>query len=381
MSHLDALNPGPAQNSGPDPAPGCTTIQVRAEQPYPVLVGRGLAPHLQAQLEGATRVAVVAPAGLADTARAMVQHLEGAHLLVVPDGEAAKTPSVLVELWQQVAEIGLTRDDLVVGVGGGTTTDLAGFLAASWLRGVGHVLTPTSLLAMVDAAVGGKTGINLPAGKNLVGAFHEPRAVVCDLDFLTRLPRAELVSGMAEVVKCGFIADQRILEGCARPSEALDPTGTVLADLVERAIRVKAETVASDLREATSSGNRVGREALNFGHTLGHAIEQVSGFTWRHGEAISVGMVFAAELSARTLGLPADQVDRVRTLLTNLGLPTSVTGMDWTALRTAMGRDKKTRGSRLRLVGLEGFGSVRIIDGPDEDLLAHCYSLVVGPTR
>lgn len=363
------------------PQQGVRTIQVNAEHPYQVLVGRNLGAQVQAAVSAATRVAVVAPESMAEAAEALLAGREGGVVLLVPDGEAAKTPAVLVELWHQVAQAGLTRDDLVVGLGGGTTTDLAGFLAATWLRGVGHVLVPTSLLAMVDAAVGGKTGINLPSGKNLVGAFHEPRGVFCDLDLLAGLPRPELVSGMAEVVKCGFISDEQILTLCGRPSAALDQAGAEQAELIERAISVKAATVAGDLREATSSGSRVGREALNFGHTLGHAIEQVSGFTWRHGEAISVGMVFAAELSARTLGLPADQVGRLRDLLTGLGLPTSVEAMDWHDLRTAMGRDKKTRGARLRLVGLERFGAVGIIDGPDEELLTHCYSLVAGPTR
>nr|WP_231979789.1 3-dehydroquinate synthase family protein [Tessaracoccus coleopterorum] len=193
---------------------------------------------------------------------------------------------------------------------GGTTTDLAGFVAASWLRGVAYVSVPTSVLGMVDAAVGGKTGINLAAGKNLVGAFYEPRAVLCDLALLDSLPTAEVASGLAEVVKCGFIADPAILDlATADLTDCLDVTGDRFAELVTRAIRVKATVVAADLTERTSSGDRVGREALNYGHTLGHAIEKHAGFSWRHGQAISVGMAWMARVSRDLLGLDGATVD------------------------------------------------------------------------
>jgi 3-dehydroquinate synthase len=218
----------------------------------------------------------------------------------LPDGEAAKTAQVAARCWSVLGAAGFTRSDAVIGLGGGSTTDLAGFVAATWLRGVRLVTVPTSLLAMVDAAVGGKTGINTPEGKNLVGAFYEPLGVLCDLDALRGLSLPELRSGMAEVVKCGFIADPEILTLVEDdPAVALDPDGPVIAELVRRAIQVKATVVSADLRESTSVGTNVGREALNYGHTLGHAIEQHEHYRWRHGEAISTGMVFVAELARR----------------------------------------------------------------------------------
>jgi len=228
----------------------------------------------------------------------------------------------------------------------------------------------------VDAAVGGKTGINISAGKNLVGAFHEPRAVLCDLHLLTGLPEADLRAGMGEVVKCGFISDARILELIDQdPIESQDPTSVRFAELVRRSIQVKAHVVAGDLREATSSKDSVGREALNYGHTLGHAIEKQDHFAWRHGEAVSVGMVFAAELSRHCCGLDSRVVDQHRDLLTRLGLPIVHSGA-WSGLRKAMSLDKKSRGTVLRFVGLRRPGEVTIIEGPDEDTLIECHLAV-----
>ncbi len=226
-----------------------------------------------------------------------------AHALQIPDGEAAKDVTVAAHCWQELGQLGFTRSDAVVTVGGGATTDMGGFVAATWLRGVRVVHVPTTLLAMVDAAVGGKTGMNTAEGKNLVGAFHEPAGVLCDLAVLTTLPRAELVSGMAEVVKCGFIADPTILEIVERsPETALTPGSAELRELVERAVQVKIDVVSGDLKEIGGSGGHPGREALNYGHTLGHALERAEGYRMRHGEAIAVGMVFVAEL-ARAAGM------------------------------------------------------------------------------
>ena len=186
----------------------------------------------------------------------------------------------------------------MVSLGGGATTDLAGFVAASWLRGVRVVHVPTTLLGMVDAAVGGKTGINTAEGKNLVGAFHHPSGVICDLETLATLPAEELVSGMAEVVKCGFIADPAILDLVEpAPSDALRVGSPQLRELVERAVQVKLDVVAGDFKEAGGSGAHPGREVLNYGHTLAHAIERAEGYRFRHGEAVAIGMVFVAELA------------------------------------------------------------------------------------
>ncbi len=218
---------------------------------------------------------------------------------MVPDAEAAKSVEVLAGLWARLGQSGFTRSDLVVGIGGGATTDLAGFVAASWLRGVQVVQVPTSLLAVVDAAVGGKTGINTAEGKNLVGAFHPPVEVLCDPAWLQTQPRADYVSGLAEVIKCGFIADPAILDLIeAAPERAVDPSldPALALELITRAVRVKAEVVAADLTESSL------REILNYGHTFGHAIEQVEHFTWRHGDAVAVGMVYVAELAHRAGG-------------------------------------------------------------------------------
>ncbi len=347
-------------------------IRVPTEHPYDVHIRPGALAELPAALDGASQVAIIHPDGLphlADRVEALVA--QPTLRIPVPDAEAAKTPTVLTDCWRLLAGAGFTRNDVVVGIGGGSTTDLAGFVAATWLRGVALVTVPTTVLAMVDAAVGGKTGINLPAGKNLVGAFHEPRAVLCDLTLLDTLPGAEVRAGLAEVVKCGFIADTAILDLVARP-DVLDTTSSTFAEAVRRAVQVKADVVARDLRESTSTGDRVGREALNYGHTLGHAIEAWSGYEWRHGEAIAVGMAWVARVSERLLGLDRAVVDRTDALLTGLGLPVHVDA-PYDELRHWMALDKKARGATLRLVGLRAEGRPSIIEGPDEACLEACH--------
>ncbi|MEL4358000.1 MULTISPECIES: 3-dehydroquinate synthase [unclassified Luteococcus] len=355
------------------------TLQVNAEQPYQVQIGNGVVERVGELASGAARAAIIHQPVLSDQAERVALLLRQAGLepvtIEVPAGEPAKTGQVLQRCWDDLAAAGMTRSDVVIGIGGGAATDLAGFVAATWLRGVGYLSIPTTVLAMVDAAVGGKTGINIAAGKNLVGAFHEPRGVLCDLDLLIGLPTAEVVSGLAEVVKCGFIADPRILELVEQdPTESVDVSTVRFAELVRRAVSVKAEVVSGDLREATSTADRVGREALNYGHTLGHAIEQFQHFTWRHGEAVAIGMVFAAEVAARTVGLPAQVVARHRSVLSSIGLPTVYNAGEWSTLRATMSLDKKARGNTLRLVGLRQVGEVTIIDGPDEDLLREAWT-------
>ena len=356
-----------------------TRIGVAAERPYEVVVGHGVLHEVAGLLGAPRRVAVLHPAALVDVAVRVTADLERAgHEVVridVPDAEAAKTAEVAARCWAVLGTAGFTRSDAVVGVGGGSTTDLAGFVAATWLRGVDLVTVPTSLLAMVDAAVGGKTGINTAEGKNLVGAFHEPVGVVCDLDVLASLPAADLRAGLGEVVKCGFIADPEVLRLLEeQPEAALDPASPVLRELVERSVVVKARVVSADLREATSSGRQVGRELLNYGHTLGHAVERREHYRWRHGEAVAVGMVFVAEL-ARAAGLLDDAVaDRHRAVLTSLGLPTAYAPDAFDDLVAAMGLDKKTRGSTLRFVVLNGLASAEILSGPPEELLRRAYA-------
>jgi 3-dehydroquinate synthase len=309
----------------------------------------------------------------ADVERALLRAGLQVTLAVAPDGEAAKTLEVCASLWSLLGRRAFTRTDAIVSVGGGAVTDLAGFVAASWLRGVPVVHVPTTLLGMVDAAVGGKTGINTAEGKNLVGAFYPPRGVLCDLSLLSTLPRPDLVSGLAEVVKAGFLRDARILELIeADVTAASAPGSDVLRELVERAVRVKAEVVTGDLRE------RGGREILNYGHTLAHAIEKVEKYRWRHGDAVSVGLVFAAELSAAAGRLDAETVARHRTVLGSLGLPTTYRAEAWQALRDAMSVDKKTRGEVLRFVVLDGVGRPGLLVGPSESLLDQAFAEVAG---
>jgi 3-dehydroquinate synthase len=284
---------------------------------------------------------------------------------------------VAAHCWEALGQRGFTRSDAVVTVGGGATTDMGGFVAATWLRGVRVVHVPTTLLAMVDAAVGGKTGMNTAEGKNLVGAFHEPSGVLCDLTTLETLPRPELVSGMAEVVKCGFIADPEILTIVERsPGTAMAPGSSELRDLVQRAIQVKLDVVATDFKETGGSGGHPGREALNYGHTLGHAIERAEQYRWRHGEAISIGMVFVAEL-ARFEGLldPAT-ADRHRSVLESVGLPTSYAGASWRDLLATMRIDKKSRGDLMRFVVLEGLARPVVLEGPSPEVLEQAFATV-----
>ncbi|GAB3654771.1 3-dehydroquinate synthase [Glycomyces tarimensis] len=338
---------------------GTRTVTVNdAESPYPVLIGRGTAARLPEFLDRAARVAVVHTANTAELAgrvASLVPEGSRAVLMEVPDAEDGKSVAVAEQCWEALGAEGFTRTDMVVGVGGGAVTDLAGFVAACWLRGVAIVHVPTSLLGAVDAAVGGKTGVNTAAGKNLVGAFHPPRAVLVDLDNFATLPRRDLAAGLAEVVKAGFIADPVILDLVeADPEAALDAAGPVVAELVERAIAVKADVVGSDLKEGGL------RAILNYGHTFGHAIEKLEHYRWRHGDAVAVGMVYAAHLGAITGRI--DLVDRTKAVLASLGLPTTYESGRWDEISSVMKIDKKNVGTRQRFVLLEELGKAVVVD-------------------
>ncbi len=344
--------------------------------PYQVVVGVGVLGELPGLVPKQARTVVVIHAeGLGEIARPACGALAAAgfhvHAEPVPDGEAAKTVEVAAGLWSRLAQHGVTRSDCIVGIGGGATTDLAGFVAATWLRGIQAVLVPTTLLGMADAAVGGKTAIDIPEGKNLVGAFHSPAGVLADLVTLETLPREDYVSGLAEVIKTGFIADPVILDRVREdPEGATVPHGVHARELIERAIGVKAEVVSKDLNEKGL------REILNYGHTLGHAIERVEGYRFKHGDAVAIGMVYAAEL-ARLAGRLDPQVTALhRELLTSVGLPTAYPAGVWPSLREAMGVDKKARGARLRLVVLDGLARPSILDDPPEELLWQAYQEV-----
>jgi 3-dehydroquinate synthase len=369
----------------PDPRPEdvmadqVTRIQVSGTagtEPYEVLVGRQLLGELGGLIgPKAKRVALVHPEALAETGDALRADLAGqgyeAIAIQVPNAEEAKTAEVAAYCWKALGQSGFTRTDVIVGVGGGATTDLAGFVAATWLRGVRWIAIPTTVLAMVDAAVGGKTGINTAEGKNLVGAFHPPAGVLCDLAALDSLPVNDYVSGLAEVIKAGFIADPAILDLIeADPEAARTPAGPHTAELIERSIRVKAEVVSSDLKESGL------REILNYGHTLGHAIEKNERYKWRHGAAVSVGMHFAAELGRLAGRLDDATADRHRTILESVGLPLHYRHDQWPKLLETMKVDKKSRGDLLRFIVLDGLAKPTVLEGPDPAVLLAAYGEV-----
>ncbi|MFF8555341.1 3-dehydroquinate synthase [Streptomyces sp. NPDC015501] len=356
-----------------------TRIQVAGSagsDPYEVLVGHQLLGELPRLIgDRARRVAVLHPEALAETGEAVRQDLAGqgyeAIAVQLPNAEEAKTAEVAAYCWKALGQTGFTRTDVVVGIGGGATTDVAGFVAATWLRGVRWIAIPTTVLGMVDAAVGGKTGINTAEGKNLVGAFHPPAGVLCDLAALESLPVHDYVSGLAEVIKAGFIADPVILDLIeADPEAARTPAGPHTAELIERSIRVKAEVVSGDLKESGP------REILNYGHTLGHAIEKNERYKWRHGAAVSIGMVFAAELGRLAGRLDDATADRHRTVLESVGLPLAYRGDQWPKLLENMKVDKKSRGDLLRFIVLDGIGKPTVLEGPDPAVLLAAYGEV-----
>jgi shikimate kinase / 3-dehydroquinate synthase len=358
---------------------GTTRIQIAGTagtDPYEVLVGHRLLGELPGLIgDRARRVAVLHPEALAETGEAVREDLAAqgyeAIAIQLPNAEEAKTVEVAAYCWKALGQTGFTRTDVIVGVGGGATTDVAGFVAASWLRGVRWIAVPTTVLAMVDAAVGGKTGINTAEGKNLVGAFHPPAGVLCDLAALDSLPVNDYVSGMAEIIKAGFISDPVILDLVeADPQGARTPAGPHTAELIERSIRVKAAVVSSDLKESGP------REILNYGHTLAHAIEKNERYKWRHGAAVSVGMVFAAELGRLAGRLDDATADRHRAVLESVGLPLTYRGDQWPKLLENMKVDKKSRGDLLRFIVLDGIGKPTVLEGPDPAVLLAAYGEV-----
>ena len=353
--------------------------------PYDVRIGVGTSNHLAEVLgDRPVRIALIHTAPVqrhSDRARARLRQAgyEVSDVLI-PDAEAGKTIEVANGIWQRLGNEGFTRSDAVVGLGGGAATDLAGFVAATWMRGIRYVNCPTSLLAMVDASTGGKTGINTPQGKNLVGSFYTPAGVLADMRALETLPNDIFIEGLGEVAKSGFIRDPEILSILENHAQQLrefngstflgSPLEDVVAELIERTVKVKAYHVSNDLREAGL------REFLNYGHTLGHAIEQIEHFKWRHGNAVAVGCVFAAELSSILGYIDQDLVDYHRQLLGSLGLPISWSGGDWDSVLTLMHRDKKARGNTLRFVVLEGVGHPIHLDDPPIEAVHEAFERI-----
>ncbi len=274
----------------------------------------------------------------------------------LPPGEPTKSEPFLFRLYRCAITAGLDRRGVFIALGGGVIGDLAGFAAATFLRGVRYVQVPTTLLAMVDSSVGGKTGIDLPEGKNLVGAFHQPSVVVADLDLLRTLPPREWAAGMAEVIKYGMIWDAALFaEIESNPPSPYDPPNERLARLIARCCEIKAEVVGRDERESDL------RAILNFGHTVGHAVEALAGYgSLLHGEAVAIGMVFAARLSERLGPWSADDTARLVRLLKRVGLPTAPPkSLMWPDVRRALSADKKSRGGAPRFVVAECLGRVR----------------------
>ena len=346
-------------------------IKVAGPSPYTVHIDHGLDEFVAQRIadSGAHQALIVHQEPLTAAAEALQTRLEdsgiSATLAPIPDAEDGKSLAVAGSLWDTLGEKNFSRQDVVVGLGGGATTDLAGFIAATWMRGIKVVQVPTTLLAMVDAAVGGKTGINTAAGKNLVGSFHEPDSVFIDLDRLETLPDAEFVSGSAEIIKTGFIADPIILdiyrEGGSVPTDKI-------AELIERSVAVKGSVVAQDLKESSL------REILNYGHTLGHAIEKREDYRWRHGNAVAVGMMFVAIL-ARNRGLISDDVVELhREILEAVGLPTTYEPGAFDDLYEGMTHDKKNRNGQIRFVVLDGIGSTTRIEDADIEELRTAYT-------
>lgn len=332
---------------------------------YPVEIGRGiLEPWLdRVRLSGHAAVVVDGTVQELPAARAFLEAVrartEKCVVVVVPSGEGSKSLEQFGRILSALASAALPRSATVLALGGGVVGDLAGFAAAAYLRGVRFLQVPTTLLAMVDSSVGGKTGINLPEGKNLVGAFHQPDAVAADLDWLDTLPAREFAAGMAEVVKYGVIRDPDLFAQCerGRPQN--------LSAVIRRCVEIKAEIVAVDEKETTGL-----RAVLNFGHTLGHAIEQSAGYgELLHGEAIAIGMNAACFLSEKVCGLDPASSARVRAALRAQGLPVTRAGLDYGVLAPALGRDKKATTRGLRWVLCPQLGITELRGDVSEDLI------------
>ena len=344
-----------------------------AERSYPIHIGPGLlaapglyAPHVAKRMAAVVTNATVAALYAQPVEAALAAAGARATLrIVLPDGEAFKDWQHLDRIFAALLAARADRDALLVAVGGGVVGDMAGFAAASYQRGIAHLQVPTTLLAQVDSSVGGKTAINHPLGKNMIGAFHQPCAVIADTASLATLPPREYAAGLAEVVKYGAIRDPQFLhwiEDHAAGLMARD--AAALAHAIRRSCEIKAEVVAADEREHGV------RALLNFGHTFGHAIESAAGYgKWLHGEAVAAGMVLAARMSARLGRIPAADAERLAALLARLGLPVAAPVFPLETWLEYMGRDKKNQDGRITLILLDALGNAAVVkDAPEQAL-------------
>ena len=336
-------------------------IDVVAERNYSVIVGANGPDEIKSISAEHRKVLLVAPTALIKLFK--LKESKNLSIISTPAGENQKSIKVLESVWRKCAAVGIERSDAIIGFGGGATTDLAGFAAATWLRGIDWYAMPTSLAGMVDASIGGKTGLNSQSGKNLIGSFYSPRSVLIDTSYLTKLPARDLSAGMAEVIKCGFISDYKILN--LVQDDVID-----FDQLIYRAVKVKAKVVAKDFKESKL------REILNYGHTLGHAIEKDSKFRLRHGEAVSIGMVFAAELSNELVGLSKEVVDLHRVLSSNFKLPISYPKSRWKSLSALLLKDKKVKQGKVRFIGISKIGKPVWLEDVPSNTLARVYERI-----
>lgn len=346
-------------------------ITVTAERTYDVLFSDNWRSSLAERAHERVRCAVVTTQSM----RERIGNLEAGDceftFCVIPDGEVGKSPAVLMQLWNWLAAAGFTRSDLVVGIGGGAVTDIAGFAAATYLRGIDWIAIPTSVAGAVDASIGGKTGANLDYGKNLIGSFYSPSEVIVDISWFETLSDRDFAAGLAEVVKCGLIKDPEILTLIAgRSVSAVRSDLDLVVDLVKRSIQVKADVVGADFTEGFL------RESLNYGHTFGHAVEKHAKYSLRHGECVSIGMAFMAHLQLAQ-GLISKEVHDLHfSILSTLGLPVSYPQGDWLELKALMSMDKKSRGNTLRFVTIKQPGECDRLEGVADSVLLDAYGKV-----
>ena len=346
-------------------------VSVRAEREYDVCIDVNYREELLSLSKTRDKVAVIFSENMKEQVNGFALGDAEVFYFPVSDSEAAKSTQTLLQLWDWLGAAGFTRSDLIVGIGGGAITDLAGFAAATWLRGIDWIAVPTTVAGMVDAAVGGKTGINSEYGKNLIGAFNSPQTVLIDTSWLATLSDRDFAAGLAEVVKCGFIKDVEILNLLkGKELSEIRKDIALTTELIERSVKVKGAVVSVDFRESFD------REILNYGHTFGHAVEIDAKYTLRHGECVSIGMIFVAELSL-ALGLISEEIlTSHKDILMNLGLPTTYKSSSWHSLLGHMRLDKKSRGSTLRFVVLDGLGKTQRVEGPEEGALLTAYEKV-----
>jgi 3-dehydroquinate synthase len=336
-------------------------LKISADRKYEIFVDTDFYDALGSITNKHQQVLLVVPSKLAKLIK--IKKLGNLKVLTVPDGENQKNFVTLQRIWAELGKGKFSRSDAIIGLGGGATTDLAGYAAASWLRGISWYAIPTSLAAMVDASIGGKTAINSPVGKNLIGAFYSPSAVYIDLNFLKTLPKRDISAGMAEVIKCGFIADKKILELAQK--DVLD-----FKELIYRSVKVKVKVVNKDFKESKL------REVLNYGHTLGHAIEKHSKFKLRHGEAVSIGLVFAAELSNLVGTLSLKEVNDHRDILKSFNLPTTYSKSALPSLIKLMLSDKKVKNQRIRFIGLSKIGKPQWFEAVNTKQIKMAYERI-----